>query len=495
MADDEICLRPATELAQLIRTRQLSSRELLELYLGRMDRLDPVLNAVVTVDADRARADAARADQLTAAGDPDAAIGPLHGLPMTVKDAIEVGGIRSTGGSPALSDHVPTADAPAVARLRRAGAVIFGKTNVPEWSGDIQTFNPLFGTTNNPWDPTRTPGGSSGGPAVAVATGLTAFELGTDIGGSIRIPSSFTGVCGHKPSFGLVSQRGYLDSVGGGTTDADINVFGPIARSVDDLSLLLDVLGGPDTDRAVAWRLDLPEPRRRDPARFRVGTWLDDPFCPVESSARLLLEEAAGALGRAGADVSDARPPIELAEARRIFDHLLLPAISVSQEAGIGQALAGNHRDWLEMDRRRAGLRRVWAEWFRDFDALLCPVMPMLPFPHDQEGTVGDRWVIVNGRSTPQADCLAWTGLVGVAYLPSTVVPVGRVGDLPVGIQVVGPYLEDRTPLALAAHLTELLGGYQPPPMARSGQTGGEPPTGGPPTTGSAPDPSGSRPV
>lgn len=469
MADDSICLQPATELAQLIRSRQLSSRELLDMYLARIERLNPAINAVVTIDAERARADAAKADQVTATGDSDAALGPLHGLPITIKDAVEVAGMRSTGGSVALSTHVPEADAPAVARLRRAGAVVFGKTNVPEWSGDIQTFNALFGVTNNPWDPTRTPGGSSGGPAAAVAAGLSSFELGTDIGGSIRIPSSFTGVCGHKPSYGVVSQRGYLDSVGGGRTDADVNVFGPIARSVADLELLLGVLAGPDSDRATAWSLKLPEARHEDVTGFRIGLWLDDPTCPIEASARRLLEAAADTLARAGGRVSEARPGVDLAQVRDVFDRLLLPAISISLDGPLGQALGSNHRDWLEMDRRRAALRDVWADWFREYDALLCPVVPMLPFPHDHEGTVGDRWVIVNGRSTPQADCLAWTGLVGVAYLPSTVVPVGRVGDLPVGVQVVGPYLEDRTPLALAGHLTRLLGGYEPPPMARTG--------------------------
>lgn len=463
MAQDEIALEPATSLAARIRAGELSSRELLQMSLDRIDRINPQVNAVVTLDAERAMEDAARADEAVAAG---ADLGPLHGLPITIKDAIEVAGLRSTGGAVALRDHVPSVDAPAVARLRAAGAVVFGKTNVPEWSGDIQTFNEMFGTTNNPWDPARTPGGSSGGPASAVATGLTSFELGTDIGGSVRIPSSFCGVCGHKPSFGVVSQRGYLDSPVGGAIDADINVFGPIARSVDDLSLLMDVLAGPNPDDAVAWSVTLPAPRHTNLADYRVGLWLDDPACAVESSAVELLSGAASALSSAGAKVSDARPPIDLAEARALFDSLLLPAISVSLEEGLGQALAGNHRTWLELHRRRNLLRAVWADWFRQFDVLLCPVMPMLPFPHDQGGTIADRWVIINGKSRPQAECLAWTGLVGVAYLPSTVVPVGRAGGLPVGVQVVGPYLEDRTSLFVGARLAELLGGFVPPPAA-----------------------------
>ncbi|MDE3206067.1 MAG: amidase [Acidobacteriota bacterium] len=466
MADDSICLQSATELSFLIRARQISSRELLELYLARISRLNPDINAVVTVDEERARADAARADELTAASGSEAPTGPLHGLPVTIKDAVEVAGMRSTGGSPALAGHIPAADAPAVARLRRAGAIVMGKTNVPQWSGDIQTFNELFGTTGNPWDLSRTPGGSSGGPAAAVAAGLSSFELGTDIGGSIRIPSSFNGVFGHKPSFGVVPQRGYLDSVGGGTTDADINVFGPIARSPEDLHLLMGVLAGPNADDGAAWSLILPEARHSRLADYRVGLWLDDPDCPIEAAAHDLLLGAAEALRRAGADVRDEHPPMRLGEVRDLFDRLLLAAVSVSLDEQVGQAISGSHREWLLLDRRRAELRRTWAAWFRDFDVLLCPVVPMLPFPHDQQGTVADRWVLVNGRSVPQADCLAWTGLVGVAYLPSTVVPVGRVGGLPVGIQVVGPHLEDRTSLAVASHLSELIGGFEAPPLA-----------------------------
>ena len=469
MADDShLALQPAAQLARLIRGKELSSRELLEVYLRRIERLNPALNAVVTLDAEGATAAARRADELTAAG---AATGPLHGLPMTVKDAIEVGGLRSTGGAEELSEHVPAADAPVVARLRRAGAVVMGKTNVPRWSGDIQTYNSLFGVTNNPWDLSRTTGGSSGGPAAAVAAGLTSFETGTDIGGSIRIPSSFCGICGHKPSYGVVSQRGYLDRVGGGVTDADINVFGPLARSVDDLELLLGVIAGPDDDDAVGWKLDLPPARHREIRDYRVGLWLDDPACQVDAAALGVLREAADALADAGAHVSQSRPPLDLQDVDGLFGSLLLAAISVSVKRPVGEVLAGNHLDWLVLNEKRAALRRVWAEWFRDFDVLLCPVLPMLPFPHDTEGTINDRYVIVNGRSRPQSQTLSWTGLVGVAYLPSTVVPVGMANDLPVGIQVVGPYLEDRTALFVARQLAELRGGIIPPPIALAHQT------------------------
>jgi len=338
---------------------------------------------------------------------------------------------------------------------------------VPRWSGDIQTFNDMFGTTSNPWDLERTPGGSSGGAAAAVATGLTSFEIGTDIGGSVRIPSSYCGVCGHKPSYGIVSQRGYLDRVGGGVIDADINVFGPIARSVDDLGVLLDTVAGPDVELATAWRLTLPPPRHTDLRDYRVGTWLDDPACSVDSEAGAVLQGAADALAKAGAQVSEARPPIELGQVERLFSSLILPAVSVSFQGKTAETLGGNHRAWLDRHYDRMLLRRLWSAWFEDYDVLLCPVMPMLPFRHDHHGTINDRSVVINGETRPQSRTFAWTGLVGVAYLPSTCVPAGFApSGLPVGIQVVGPYLEDRTPLFLAARLAELTGGYVPPPVA-----------------------------
>jgi amidase len=480
--DEDFGLAPAVTLAAAIRERTISSRELLELYLRRLERVNPALNAVVTLDVERAIEAAEAADTATMAeaaargGAPATAVsssgasvrrqlGPLHGLPITIKDAIETAGIRSTGGATELTAHVPAADAPAVARLKEAGAIVFGKTNVPRWSGDIQTFNDLFGVTNNPWDRTRTPGGSSGGAAAAVAAGLTSFELGTDIGGSVRIPSSYCGVFGHKPSFGIVSQRGYLDRIGGGRTDPDINVFGPLARSVEDLDLLLGVLAGPNADDAVAWHLQLPEPRHTDLSQYRVGVWLDDPDAPVEKEIVTIMSAAAASLAQAGAQVDEGRPAVAMVDAKRLFIELILPAISVGLDPEIGEKLGGSHRAWLYRHEARAAMRQAWAEWFTRYDVLLCPVMPMVAFPHDHTGTINDRIVTINGELGSQSETLAWTGLVGVVYLPSTVVPVGRTANgLPVGIQVVGPYLEDRTTLWVAARLAEVAGGYVAPP-------------------------------
>src|SRR3954463_6763842 len=277
---DAVATWPAVRLAEAIRNKQLSSRELLELYVARIDRLDGPINAVVTLDVDRARRTAAAADEHLARGE---VIGPLHGLPITIKDAIETEGIRSTGGAVELRDYVPAADAPAGARLKSAGAIVFGKTNLPRFSGDSQAFNELFGTTNNPWSFAHVPGGSSGGSAAALAAGLTGAELGTDIGGSVRAPAHCCGVYAHKPSYGVIANLGYLDHVGGGTTRTDINTFGPMARSSDDLELLLSVLAGPVPEDELAWRVELPASSVGSLASVRVATWLDDDACSVDA--------------------------------------------------------------------------------------------------------------------------------------------------------------------------------------------------------------------
>jgi len=460
--DDALATQDAGELAAAIARKEVGSRELLDLYLDRIDRLNPSLNAVVTLDVDRARAAAAAADEMTSRGQ---SAGPLHGLPITIKDAIEVEGVRSTGGATELTDHVPASDAAAVAQLKAAGAVVFGKTNIPRWSGDLQSYNEIFGTTNNPWDVTRAPGGSSGGPAAAVAAGFTSFELGTDIGGSIRIPSHCCGVFGLKPSYGVVPQRGYLDHVGGGTTDADINVFGPIARSAADLDLLMSVLAAPEPEKAVAWRVDLPAPRYSDAASYRVGVWFEDPSVPIDRDELALLRGAADALADAGAKVEDAHPPVDFAEQSGLFVQMISGAVSTSMDDEVAEVMSGSHRQWLRGDEKRAEVRRMWAEWFESYDALLCPVMPTPAIPHQQEGDMFDRSIDINGDPIPYINLISWTGFIGITCLPSAVPPIGRTpGGLPVGVQVVTPFLRDRDAIALAGHVADLVGGYDVPP-------------------------------
>lgn len=462
--DDELLLAPAHRLAAAVRAREVSSRELLDGYLERIDRLNPRINSVVTLDVERATAAAEAADAALVAairGGDD--VGPLHGLPVTIKDAIETEGIRSTGGATELTDHVPAADAPAVARLKAAGAIVFGKTNVPRWSGDFQTFNDVFGQTNNPWDVTRTTGGSSGGAAASVAAGFTSFEVGTDIGGSVRIPSHCCGVFGLKPSFGVIPQRGYLDHVGGGLTDADINVFGPIARSARDLDVLLGVLAGPEPERAVAWKLEVPAAGFDSLEGLRVGTWLDDPACPVDAEYGVLLRATADRLADAGAQVDAAHPPVTFGEQHALFTKLILPAISPSLPDEAAEVMGGSHRAWLRAEEERARLRIVWAEWFTEHDVLLLPVMTVPAFRHDNESGLQERRILVNGQERSLSDTIQWLGLIGVVGLPSAVVPIGRVGGLPVGMQIVAPFLHDRRVVRAAELVDTVLGAYSPP--------------------------------
>jgi amidase len=443
----------ATSLAAAIRAKEISSRELLTSFLDRIERLGGPINAVVTLDADRALTAADAADAATARGE---SFGPLHGLPTTIKDAIATEGIRSTGGAVELRDHVPTADAPAVARLKDAGAIVFGKTNLPRWSGDLESFNEIFGTTNNPWDVERVPGGSSGGAGAAVAAGFTSFELSTDIAGSVRIPSHWNGVFGLKPSFGVIPQRGYLDHTGGGTIDVDINVFGPIARSADDLDLLLDVLAGPAPEDAVAWRIDLPSARDS----YRIGVWFDEPACPVARDYRALLGAAADRLADAGMQVEEAHPPIDFGRQVMRFSAMVLAAMSPSQPADVADTISGSHHQWIHHAIKRSRLRAVWAEWFESYDILLCPVTPSAALLHAQ-GDPGSRTMTIDDVERSYYDNVAWTGLVGVLGLPSAVPPIGLTPEgLPVGVQCVAPYLRDRDAIEVARRL----GTYTPPP-------------------------------
>ena len=454
--------KTATELAAAIRDKEISSRELLDVYVERVERLNEPINAVVTLDVERARQAATEADAATARGDD---VGPLHGLPITIKDALEVEGMRSTGGAVALTDYVPSTDAYVVTKLKRAGAIVFGKTNVPEWSGDLQTYNEIFGTTNNPWDTSRTPGGSSGGPAASVACGFTSFEIGTDIGGSIRIPSHCCGIFGLKPSFGVVPQRGYLDHVGGGTTDADINVFGPIARSADDLDLLLGIVGGPPPEDELAWRLELPAPRQSQPSDYRVGVWFEAPDVPVDRDLLALLRNAADKLADAGAKVEDAHPPVDFATQRDLWSTMIVGAISPSMADDVAEVASGSHRAWLRGDEQRAAIKATWAEWFETYDALLCPVQTAPAIPHTQDGDFLTRMFPLNGAPHPYMNLVAWTGFIGITELPSAVPPIGRTPDgIPVGMQVVTPYLRDREAIQLAKLVADVSGGgYEVP--------------------------------
>ena len=322
MSDD--AYRTTAETAAAIAAREISSREFLEAALDRVDRLDGPVNAVVALDADRARAWADEADAAVARGDE---LGPLHGVPITIKDSFQTEGLVTTSGAPELAEFVPERDADPVARYKAAGAVVFAKTNLPIWAGDMQSYNKVYGTTGNPFNIDHTPGGSSGGSGAALAAGYTPLELGSDIGGSIRIPSHWSGVMGHKPSYALVSALGQIPGMPGTLSQADIAVAGPMARDVDDLEMALDVLAGPDAWNSVAYSVDLPPARHREITDFRVAVWLDEETCPIDSRYRDLLLGAATALEDAGATVDhEARPAFTFEKAVDTFFHLLSAA-------------------------------------------------------------------------------------------------------------------------------------------------------------------------
>jgi len=479
-----LAFRTATQLVAALRRREVGSRELLEHQLARIERHDRAINAVVTLDRERARAAADAADRALAAGGEQ---GPLLGLPITVKDCFETAGLRTTCGVPELAQHVPAADATAVARLRAAGAIVFGKSNTPTWTGDWQTTNPIFGTTNNPWDTARIPGGSSGGSAAALAAGFTSLELGSDIGGSIRVPAHCCGVFGHKPSHGLVPERGHIPPLPGALAERDLNVCGPLARGADDLELGLDVLAGARPELAHAVTLRLPPARAARLDGFRAAAWFDEPACPIDHEMRGVLERAGDALAKAGARIDrEARPQVDFRTAVDVYVELLTPIMSLTmpdelaaQLAKVGEqvpkdatgplaatarANAARHRDWLRTHERREQIRARWADFFRDFDVLLCPVMLTPAFPHDPREFTA-RTLRVDGVERPYLENLSWPGLITMALLPSTVIPVGRTAaGLPVGVQIVGPYLEDRTTLAFARAAERELGGFVPPP-------------------------------
>jgi amidase len=476
-----IGLEPASTLVTRLRRRELSSRELVDVYLDRIDRHNPVLNAVVTLDAERARAEAAAADEAAARGED---LGPLHGLPVTVKDSIETASLRTTCGAPELAGHVPRRDATAVARLRAAGALVLGKTNTPTWAADAQTDNPLFGRTNNPWDVARSPGGSSGGPAAAVAAGLSGLDLGSDIGGSIRMPAGYCGVYGLRPSFGVVPTRGHLPPPSGVRTELDMSVFGPLARGADDLALALDVLAGPDEARAVGWRLELPPPRADRLSGYRIAAWLDDPSCPVDAAVLDVLTAVVDALRHDGVKVDDDAGPVDLAGSARLFQRLVQPfmgtTLSDAEFAALTALAASGERTprarwarhvtapvrrWAFAHEERLSVTASWARFFRDHDVLLCPVTPTTAIEHDATPDPDERRITVNGVEVPYWEQVRWTQALSIAHLPVATVPVGlSAAGLPVGVQIVGPHLEDRTVLDVARRLADVVGGYRSPP-------------------------------
>ena len=474
----DLSFAPASFLAAAIRARQVGCLELLDHFIGRVERFDGALNAVVVRDFERARTRAKALDNgpLT---------GPLHGLPMTLKESFNVAGLPTSWGVPELNGTIAETNALAVDRLLGAGAVVFGKTNVPIRLGEWQSFNANYGRTNNPWNADTTPGGSSGGAAAAVAAGLTGLEAGSDIGGSIRQPAHACGIFGHKPTHGLLPLYGH--ALAENAAGTDISVIGPLSRSADDLALALDVMAGPD-EAETAMRMVLPPPRVTAWRGMRVAVWAEQPGQVTDPVITASLLELAGALEREGAIVDrSARPAFSPDAAYTLFLQLLAAALSGratdadrdrvrtklraqspddrSANAVMRGVVDLTHAAWLGLNEQRHRMRRAWGSFFREWDVLLCPVLGSPTWQHMTEGEVVDRRLTVAGQDVPYNNLLFWPGITGGFHLPASVAPLGITqGGLPYGVQIAGPLYGDRTTIAVAGLLERSWRAFVAPP-------------------------------
>jgi amidase len=463
----ETLFRSAGDAADLLRRGEISSRELTELLLARIDAVNPGLNAVVELRAEAALREAAEADRAMAAG----ARAPLLGVPITVKESFDVTGLHTTWGNPAFKDHLADSDATVVHRLRQAGAVIVGKTNVHFMLADFgQTANDRYGVTSNPWDPARTPGGSSGGAAAALAAGLTFLEYGSDLVGSVRIPASFCGVYGLRPSVQTVPLTGFQPpGPPAGPSDMRyMSAVGPLGRSAGDLRTALTVTAGPEPPAANAYTWALPPPRHTRLADFRVGVVLDHGHAPVSSEVGALLSDAVAELSRAGAAVVEGWPdgvdPVREYESFGYHVRLFL----AFQEPG---EPAGTLAELVEHDRRRMSARSAWGRYFEDVDVFLCPTTFTPAIPHDSR-PFEERTVGTPEGERPYSDLPFWISHASLPGLPVVAAPIGRTpGGLPVGAQIIGPPYQDDAALTFAELLADLIGGYQPPPAGAAGGT------------------------
>lgn len=470
---------PAWRLAELTRKREIGCLELLDHYIARVERLDNRINAVVVRDFARARARARALDSQT---DKTA---PFFGVPMTVKESFDIKGHPTTWGYEERREHRAEEDALAVERIEAAGAVVFGKTNVPVGLADWQSYNPVYGATSNPWNVAHTPGGSSGGGAAAVAAGLSGLEIGTDIGGSVRVPAHFCGIFGHKPSWGLCSVRGH--SLTNAAAMTDISVLGPLARSARDLRLALDALAGHDPRESGA-AVNLPPPRAQTVRELRVAVWADQPGEATSQETTAAIDALAAELERAGAKVDRrARPDFDPREAYHLYLTLLDAALSARapedvlarkrerkarQQPGantaddvIDRAVDLSHRDWLRLNERRHQIRRAWAAFFRDWHVLLCPSLGVPALPHMQEGATRQRTYTVDGQTIAYNDLLFWPGITCGYHLPASVAPIGMSGDgLPIGVQIAGNLHDDHTTIRVAELIEEAGHAFVPPP-------------------------------
>jgi len=457
-----------TEIAKRIRDGEISCTDVLEFFIQRVEKMDnKETNLVVRKFYDMARRRAKVADAAIRRGE---LWGPLHGVPMTVKECLNVAGVHSTAGWPKMKDYIADKNATPIQKVIDAGAIIFGKTNMPMRGDDIQSYNEIYGTSSNPWDTSKTCGGSSGGGAGAVAMGFTPLEIGSDIGqGSVRIPAHFCGICSHKPSQGIISKLGHVPPQPFYEVTDDLFVVGPMARCCDDLELMVKVMTGPEETHAPAFEITLPAPKFRLQMEgavnnLKVAVWINEDTCPVEQCIQDAIMKAAGSLEKAGATVVyDIRKPVNFREALNVFwgcvNFSLAPANS-----------RGSFGDWVKNGDLRVKLRRKWANWFAEtgFDVLLCPVASCLAFPHDHSSPMENRKFQVNGKDLPYMKLFEWSSLPIIADLPATVVPIGldSKSGLPCGVQIVAPFMHDLTSIEVGKMLEMHHVKFTPPPRA-----------------------------
>jgi amidase len=455
--------RSATDAAQAVRRKELSSRELTEMLLSRIEAVNPALNAVVELRRETALQEAVDADEATLRGD---VTGPLHGVPMTIKDSFNVAGLHTTWGNPAFKDFVADSDATVVRRLRQAGVIIVGKTNVAFMLADFgQTANELYGVTNNPWDTARTPGGSSGGSAAALGAGMTFLEYGSDLVGSIRIPASFCGVYGLKPSVGIIPLTGFQPP-GPPPPPSDMrfmSALGPLGRSPRDLRTALSVTGGPENQEAKAYSWALSPPRHTRLEDYRVGFVLDHVKAPVSSEVAAPLSNAVDALARAGATVVEGWP--DGVDPTRNYESFgfHVQAFFAFQQPGENFAKLS---EFIDHENRRMAARAAWNRYFDDIaDVFLCPVNFTPSFPHDT-GPFEQRTIATREGERSYNDQAFWVSHASLTGLPAVAAPVGRTpGGLPAGAQVVGPLYEEDTAITFAELFGDVIGGYEAPPL------------------------------
>jgi amidase len=469
----------ATDMLTALRQRTISSRELVEMHLQRIAELDRALNSVPVLCADRALEAAAQTDAAIARGQ-DA---PLLGLPMTLKESTQVAGLPQSAGVEAAKDFKPATDGPIARAVFDAGACLLGKTNIPEGCADCQADSPVYGRTNNPWDPTRTPGGSTGGGGAALAAGLTPLEIGSDSGGSIRLPAAYCGVHGHRPSETAISRAGMGPTVDLPSVGHLLGVQGPLARSALDLELLFDVIAGPELGEDTAWKLSLPPARHSRLQDFRVAVM--PPFPWVKASDEMLgkVEELASFLSQRGARVAQAMPAMNLEQ--YFGDYLRLLAVQMSawrdadfrervvrrhEALGVSASRFGGGRmqmtavDYVEFLYVREVRRARWREFFTEWDVLIGPMALDVAFEHRTD-PIDQRMLNIDG-----VDVKYWMNLTYPMWAthtgqPSTAFPAGLSSSgLPLGLQAIGPYLEDRTTLRFAQLLEREWQGFVPPP-------------------------------